>query len=91
MCKAFIEECDKKGVDVIITSTYRDADSQTALYNQGRTTPGNIVTNAKAGQSFHNWKVAFDFCPIVNLNGQADGLASSKNRRIASSPAVCHY
>ncbi len=66
MCKAFIEECDKKGIDVLITSTYRDADSQTALYNQGRTKPGNIVTNAKAGQSFHNWKVAFDFCPIVN-------------------------
>ena len=22
-------------------------------------------TNAKAGQSFHNWHVAFDFCPIV--------------------------
>lgn len=24
------------------------------------------MTNAKGGQSFHNWKVAFDFCPIVN-------------------------
>ena len=66
MCSEFINQCKAKGIDVIITSTYRDSDSQTALYNQGRTTPGKIVTNAKAGQSFHNWKVAFDFCPIVN-------------------------
>jgi peptidoglycan L-alanyl-D-glutamate endopeptidase CwlK len=36
------------------------------LYAQGRTAPGKKVTNAKGGQSFHNWKVAFDFCPIVN-------------------------
>ena len=66
MCSEFINQCKARGIDVIITSTYRDADSQTALYNQGRTMPGKIVTNAKAGQSFHNWKVAFDFCPIVN-------------------------
>jgi peptidoglycan L-alanyl-D-glutamate endopeptidase CwlK len=40
-------------------------ESQKALYAQGRTTKGNIVTNAKAGQSFHNYRVAFDFVPIV--------------------------
>lgn len=66
MCSEFINRCKAKGIDVIITSTYRDHASQAALYAQGRTTPGKKVTNAKAGQSFHNWKVAFDFCPIVN-------------------------
>ena len=66
LCENFIKNCDKVGIDVIITSTYRDAESQNALYAQGRTTPGNIVTNAKAGQSLHNWRVAFDFVPIVN-------------------------
>lgn len=66
LCHAFVAACAQQGIDVIITSTYRDAESQNALYAQGRTTPGKIVTKAKAGQSFHNYKVAFDFCPVVN-------------------------
>lgn len=69
MCSEFINRCKAAGIDVLITSTYRDAESQNALYAQGRTMPGKKVTNAKAGQSFHNWKVAFDFVPI--LNGKA--------------------
>lgn len=69
LCQNFIIACDEAGIDVIITSTYRDFASQNALYAQGRTTAGRIVTNAKAGQSFHNFKVAFDFVPI--LNGKA--------------------
>lgn len=76
LCQNFIIACDEAGIDVIITSTYRDFESQTALYAVGRTVVGanvraskpmgDIVTNAKAGQSFHNYKVAFDFVPIVN-------------------------
>lgn len=62
----FLRKCKFAGIDVIITSTYRDAESQNALYAQGRTTKGKIVTNAKAGQSWHNWRCAFDFVPIVN-------------------------
>jgi peptidoglycan L-alanyl-D-glutamate endopeptidase CwlK len=72
---AFITACRAAGIDVLITSTYRDAEAQTALYARGRTTPGenprpgkplgDIVTNAKAGQSFHNYACAFDFVPLV--------------------------
>lgn len=65
-CQAFIDACASAGIDVIITSTFRDAEAQDALYAQGRTTPGSIVTNAKGGESFHNYQVAFDFVPIVN-------------------------
>jgi len=65
-CRAFKAGCQAEGIDVLITSTYRDMESQAALYAQGRTAPGAIVTNAKPGQSFHNWRVAFDFVPIVN-------------------------
>lgn len=64
-CQQFIEKCKEAGVDVIITSTYRDFESQDALYAQGRTTKGPIVTNAKGGSSYHNYRIAFDFCPIV--------------------------
>ena len=65
MCSEFINRCKAQGIDVIITSTFRDAEAQNKLYAQGRTEPGKKVTNAKAGQSFHNWRVAFDFVPIV--------------------------
>lgn len=65
MASEFINRCKAEGIDVLITSTYRDAESQNALYAQGRTKPGKKVTNAKGGQSFHNWRVAFDFVPIV--------------------------
>jgi peptidoglycan L-alanyl-D-glutamate endopeptidase CwlK len=66
MASEFIKRCNAEGIDVLITSTYRDAESQNALYAQGRTKPGKKVTNAKGGQSFHNWKCAFDFVPLVN-------------------------
>lgn len=65
LCEQFISSCHLIDIDVLITSTYRDLESQGALYAQGRTIKGNIVTNAKAGQSFHNYRVAFDFVPIV--------------------------
>lgn len=64
--EAFIALCLLNGIDIIITSTYRDAESQTAIYNQGRTTAGKRVTNAKAGQSYHNYRCAADFAPVVN-------------------------
>ena len=66
LANAFIAECELRGIDILITSTYRDVDSQDALYAQGRTKPGKIVTNAKGGYSFHNFAVAFDFVPMIN-------------------------
>ena len=61
---AFLQACHVKGIDILVTSTYRDVESQNALYAQGRTTPGNIVTNAKGGQSFHNYCCAIDIVPL---------------------------
>jgi peptidoglycan L-alanyl-D-glutamate endopeptidase CwlK len=63
---AFIAAASAKGIDLLVTSTYRDSESQDALYAQGRSTPGNIVTRAKAGQSWHNWRCALDVVPLVN-------------------------
>lgn len=61
-----IAVCKANGIDLLVTSTYRDAASQDALYAQGRTAPGAKVTNAKAGQSFHNYRCAVDIVPIRN-------------------------
>jgi peptidoglycan L-alanyl-D-glutamate endopeptidase CwlK len=63
--EAFIKAAQASGIDLLVTSTYRDNESQNALYAQGRTTAGKIVTNAKAGQSFHNYRCAVDVVPIV--------------------------
>lgn len=79
LCRTFIDDCRKAGVDILITSTYRDNESQRALYAQGRTTSGPRVTNANAGQSYHNYRLAFDFVPIVN--GKADWTNTVTFRR----------
>lgn len=65
LCRQFIERCHEVGVDVVVISTFRDVECQAALYAQGRTAPGHVVTNAKPGQSYHNYRVAFDFVPLV--------------------------
>lgn len=64
LCNIFLERCDAENIDILITSTYRDFESQNELYAQGRTKVGKKVTNAKGGQSFHNWRVAFDVVPL---------------------------
>lgn len=48
------------GLELIVTSTFRSFAEQGALYAQGRTTPGRIVTGARAGFSFHNVRRALD-------------------------------
>lgn len=69
----FMEEAAKASIDVLTTCTYRSNQEQDALYAQGRTTAGHIVTNCKGGQSAHNFTIngfpaakAFDIVPIVN-------------------------
>lgn len=47
------------------TQTLRTFAEQDALYAQGRTKPGKKVTNAKGGQSYHNYGLAIDFALIV--------------------------
>ena len=66
----WLAECKLNDIDVLVTSTYRDNESQAALYAQGRSAPGKIVTNANAGESFHNYRCALDVVPLIN--GKAD-------------------
>lgn len=49
-----------RGLDVRIISALRSYAEQEAIYAQGRTTPGRIVTKARAGYSNHNFGLAFD-------------------------------
>ena len=50
---------------VIITQGLRTFTEQDALYAQGRTKPGKKVTNAKGGQSVHNYGFACDIALII--------------------------
>jgi RHS repeat-associated protein len=61
---------DWMGVKLRVNEGYRSIEDQDKLYAQGRSAPGNVVTNAKGGQSYHNYGKAIDVV-IVN-NGQPD-------------------
>jgi peptidoglycan LD-endopeptidase CwlK len=63
---AFLASVAAAGIDMIVTCTLRSNDEQAALYAQGRTTPGHIVTDAPPGESAHNWGLAIDIVPMVN-------------------------
>lgn len=71
--KAFVEECENThNVILRVTQGLRTIAEQNALYAQGRTKPGAIVTNAKGGSSYHNYGLAID---LVELK---DGKANWK-------------
>lgn len=55
--------CEAKGLKIGISECVRTVKEQDALYAQGRTKAGKIVTNAKGSSysSMHQWGVAFDF------------------------------
>lgn len=64
----FVAKAKDRGVDVLIYCTFRSGTEQDALYAMGRTTKSNvgvtplrrlgkIVTNARAGQSAHNFTI----------------------------------
>lgn len=55
----------ERGLDFRITSGLRTFAEQQALYDQGRTKPGAVVTNAKPGSSWHNFGVAYDLTLFV--------------------------
>lgn len=58
-----IEECNRQNLKIKIGETLRTVEEQDALYAQGRTKPGLIVTNAPGSSysSYHQWGTAFDF------------------------------
>ena len=64
-----------KGVRLRFTQTLRTIKEQDDLYAQGRTKKGKIVTNAKGGQSIHNWGLAFDI--VILLDKDNNGTFES--------------
>lgn len=50
-----------------VTQGLRSWDEQAKLYAQGRTSPGNVVTKAPPGHSWHNFGLAVDVVPLTDL------------------------
>lgn len=67
--EAVLEQARREGMDMRVTNGFRSVAEQDALYAQGRTAPGNVVTNARGGSSWHNYGVAVDIA-FNNANGQ---------------------
>ena len=61
---ALLSALDAAGVPVVVTDGFRSSSEQDALYAQGRTAPGSKVTNARGGESAHNFGDALDVAPI---------------------------
>lgn len=57
--------------------TLRNFAEQDALYAQGRTKPGKIVTKAKGGQSYHNYGLAIDIVLLVDKDKNGTYEAAS--------------
>ncbi|WP_285767491.1 peptidoglycan-binding protein [Peribacillus sp. SI8-4] len=89
-----IERAYTEGIAVQISAGYRSLEEQAALYGQGRiysyngknySDPGKpVVTNAKPGQSYHNFGLAIDFFIVSDDGRKAIWTVDSRWRRVAA-------
>ncbi len=58
----------QKDILIRVVQGLRTSAEQDALYEQGRTTPGKIVTNCRGGFSWHNFGMAVDCVPSTSID-----------------------
>ena len=89
----FVEEIRNRfGVNMIVSQSTRTITQQAQLYSQGRTTSGDIVTNAPAGNSYHNYGLAFDVAFVVkNDNGNNELFYGNGRNKLSSDGTVSEY
>lgn len=71
LVKKLLELAYANGLNAQISAGFRSAEEQEALYSVGRTRPGRVVTNARAGQSAHNYGLGVDLF-FLTPDGKAD-------------------
>jgi peptidoglycan L-alanyl-D-glutamate endopeptidase CwlK len=64
------------------THTLRTFAEQDAIYAQGRTKPGRIVSNAKSGFSWHNYGLAIDIVLLHDKDGNGTFETASWDDKI---------
>lgn len=60
---------DMLSFPILVTQGLRTFPQQDALYQQGRSEPGKVVTDAPAGHSMHNFGLAVDVAPTDGSSG----------------------
>jgi len=60
LAEKLIERALEAGINAKVIGALRTYAEQDEIYAQGRTKPGKVVTKARAGQSIHNFGLAFD-------------------------------
>ncbi|MCM1220158.1 MAG: M15 family metallopeptidase [Lachnospiraceae bacterium] len=78
-----LELCKKNGISIKVGECVRTVAEQDALYAQGRTKAGSIVTNAKGStySSMHQWGIAFDFYLDMDIDGDGTKSDDAFNNR----------
>lgn len=79
-----IKRAYHEGINIRITAGHRTHAEQQRLYNQGRTTPGNIVTNARPGQSIHNFGLAIDYVLVNEDDTNVSWTVNKQWRRVGA-------
>ncbi|WP_313511652.1 M15 family metallopeptidase [Sphingobacterium sp.] len=71
-----------KGVRLRISQGLRTISEQNALYAQGRTTKGKIVTQSVGGRSWHNYGLAWDIVLLYDKdnNGTLETASWDENK-----------
>lgn len=64
LARRFLRLAKENNLDVRITAAFRSWSEEDRLFAQGWWAPGPIVTNARGGDSYHNWGLAFDAAPF---------------------------
>lgn len=79
--------CQNNGLALGIGECFRSVEEQEELYAQGRTKPGNIVSNARGTtySSQHQWGIAFDFFKNVKGQEYSDSAFFAKVANLAKS------
>ncbi|MGE7904855.1 peptidoglycan-binding protein [Peribacillus sp. NPDC094092] len=89
-----VERAYTEGIAVQISAGHRSMEEQAELYGRGRAYSYNgknysnvaksIVTNAKPGQSYHNYGLAIDFFIVSDDGKRAIWTVDSKWQRVAA-------
>lgn len=67
---------EPEGINLVVVEGLRTWNEQDRLYDEGRTAgaPGQVVTNAAGGHSWHNFGLAVDCAPEIAALGPLAGI-----------------
>ncbi len=69
-----LDDMKARGIPMRVVEGYRSEARQNELYAQGRTKTGQIVTNARGGESYHNYGCAADLCFVKEGYNAPDSM-----------------